>query len=78
MEPHMPNPTTQKSRSLLTLALILLFGGFVLNTTFMVLGIHGYLRELTRFTTIAGLVLTIVAIILLLWRAIAARVKKKK
>jgi hypothetical protein len=74
----MPDLPPKKPRSLLTLALILLFGGFALNTTFMVLGIHGYLRELTRFTTIAGLVLTIVAIILLLWRAIAARVKNKK
>jgi hypothetical protein len=43
----------------------------------MVMGIHGYLRELTRFTTIAGLVLTVIAIIQLLWRAIAGQMKKK-
>ena len=71
----MPDPTPKKSRSLLPLALILLFGGFALNTAFMVMGIHGYLRELTRFTTIAGLVLTVIAIIQLLWRAIAGRKK---
>ncbi len=73
----MPDPAPKKTRSLLPLALILLIGGFALNTTFMVLGIHGYLRELTRFTTIAGLVLTVIAIIQLLWHAIAAGLKKK-
>jgi hypothetical protein len=74
----MPDLPLKKNLSLLTLALILLLGGFALNTTFMVLGIHGYLRELTRFTTIAGVVLTIIAVILLLWRAIANWMKEPK
>ncbi|MEW6516608.1 MAG: hypothetical protein AB1439_06895 [candidate division FCPU426 bacterium] len=67
----------KKSRSLLPVGLILLFGGFAVNTIFLLAGIHGYLRELSRFTTIAGLALTIIALFQWLWRLLAAWLKKK-
>jgi len=64
-----PLMSSNKSSTLLPLGLILLLGGFAVNTTFMVMGIHGYLRELTRLTTIAGLLLTLIGFIqiIILW-----------
>jgi len=53
----------KKKRTLLPLGLILLLGGFAVNTTFMVIGIHGYLRELTRLTTIIGFVVVAVGLV---------------
>lgn len=69
----MTTPAPKNPSSLLPFSLILLFGGFAVNTVFMVLGVHGYLRELTRFSTIAGLVLFVTAVIQLFWRTIAAK-----
>jgi len=66
---------SNKSRTLLPLGLILLLGGFAINTTFMVMGIHGYLRELTRLTTIAGLLLTLIGLVQLIIGWIRGRVK---
>lgn len=73
----MPEEMPKKRISLFALGLIVLFGAFALNTVFMFLGVHGYLRELTRFSTIAGLVLVIIAIIEWLVRVIAGWIKKK-
>lgn len=54
---------SKKKKTLLPLGLILLFGGFVVNTTFMLVGIHGYLRELSRLTTIVGLMVVLVGLV---------------
>ncbi len=67
---------SNKTRTLLPLGLILLLGGFAINTTFMVMGIHGYLRELTRLTTIAGLLLTLIGFIQILILFIRRMIKR--
>lgn len=48
--------------SLFMIAFAFLLGGFAVNTTFLILGIHGYLRELSRLTTIIGLLLVVVGL----------------
>ncbi len=58
----------KKSKTLIPWGLILLFGGYFANLTLMLSGIHGYLRELTRLTTIIGLVLTLIGLVQLLIR----------
>lgn len=65
---------TKNAKTLLPLGLILLFGGFAVNTTFLVLGVHGYFREATRLTTIIGLVLVLIGLVQVAVRA----VRKKK
>ncbi|MCK5241728.1 hypothetical protein KAR34_04680 [bacterium] len=54
---------TKKKRTLLPLGLILFFGGFAVNTTFVYLGVLGYLREITRSLTIVGLLLILVRLV---------------
>ena len=66
---------SEKSRTLLPFGLILLFGGFAVNTTFILVGIHGYLRELTRLTTIVGLLVTLIGLIQLIWVLISRKRK---
>lgn len=73
----MPEEMPKKRISLFALGLIVLFGAFALNTVFMFLGVHGYLRELTRFSTIAGLVLTIIALLEWLVRVVRGWFKRK-
>ncbi len=46
--------------------LILMLSGFVVNTSFMLLNIVGYLRELTRLTTIVGLVILFIGCVQLI------------
>lgn len=65
----------EKKKTLLPLGLILLLGGFAVNTTFMVVGIHGYLREFTRLTTIVGLLVVVVGVVQMIINLI--RSKKK-
>jgi len=47
----------QKLKIFLIWGLILFIGGYFANLALMLSGIHGYLRELTRLTTIVGVVL---------------------
>ena len=68
-------PKAKKKRTLLLLGLILLFGGFAVNTTFVYLGVLGYLRELTRSLTIVGLVLTLIGLVQITWKVVN---RKKK
>ena len=68
-------PKAKKKRTLLLLGLILLFGGFAVNTTFVYLGVLGYLRELTRSLTIVGLVLTLIGLVQVTWKVVN---RKKK
>jgi len=56
-------PKKQSAKTLLPLGLILLLTGFAVNTTFLILGIHGYLREASRLTTIIGLLLFLVGLV---------------
>ena len=68
-------PKAKKKRTLLLFGLILLFGGFAVNTTFVYLGVLGYLRELTRSLTIVGLVLTLIGLVQVTWKVVN---RKKK
>ncbi len=68
-------PKVKKKKILLPLGLILLFGGFAVNTTFVYLGVLGYLRELTRSVTIVGLVLTLIGLAQVTWKVVN---RKKK
>lgn len=66
----------EKRRSLLFWGLVLLLCGFAVNTTFLLVGIHGYLREFTRLTTIVGLVLTLIGLVMFLLRLIQKNMHK--
>lgn len=53
----------KKTKTLLPLGTILLVVGFTINTLFMLGGIGGYLREITRLTTIIGLIMVIIGLV---------------
>jgi hypothetical protein len=57
----MPNPKPKKS--LLRTGLITFAVGFVVNAAFMLIGIGGLLRELSRLTALVGVVLIIIGLI---------------
>ena len=67
----------KKHKTLLPLGLILLVGGFAINTTFVFFEVHGLVRELTRLTTIVGLLLTLAGIGQVLFFMIRSFFKKK-
>jgi hypothetical protein len=57
----MPNPKPKKS--LLRAGLITFAVGFVVNAAFMLIGIGGLLRELSRLTALIGILLIIIGLI---------------
>jgi ABC-type multidrug transport system permease subunit len=65
----------KKKKTLLPLGLILLFGGFVVNATFMYFGVLGYLREMTRLATIVGLLLILVGLVQMIVKLINRKAK---
>ena len=52
-----------KPKTLLPLGTLLLVIGFTINTLFLFGGVGGYLREVTRLTTIVGLILVLIGLV---------------